>query len=116
MDIKFDFLLMVFLIQYLTKEDKNSFIFNLNQNQIYKKKINFSSYAFYNKNDCGPSANGLGCNSGIQLNYIYYSFKSIDKYYENASKILPKETNMLTEENEIKYELNEMEIFQIIIE
>ena len=91
------------------KEDNNSFLFNLNQNKKYKKNNSIFSnkLAFNSKQNCGPSANGLGCNTNVNLNYIYHSKKHIDKIFENASKILPKKGD------EVEYKVNEMEIFQI---
>ena len=67
--------------------------------------------------DLGPYVYGLGCSPRDRLNYIYYSIKEIDKYFENASKlILPeKEGRMNYDNSEIEYEVFEMEIFQIII-
>ena len=90
------------------KEDENSFLFNLNQNKKYKKINSYGNkYAFNSKTKCGPSANGLGCNSGVNLNFIYHSTKNIDKVFENGSEILP------SKEGEIEYKVIETEIFQI---
>ena len=95
------------------KNDNNSFLFNLNQNKIFNK-INNGTEAFNSKLKCGPSANGLGCNSGVKLNYIYLTIKNIDKYFKKASTILPREETTFIPE--IEYEVIETEIFQIIIE
>ena len=94
------------------KQDNDSFLFNLNQNQIYNKNRHYRSPAFYCKKNCGPSANGLGCNPDKNLNFIYHTKARIDKYFENASKILPSKDR---KEDEIEYEVEDMEIFQIII-
>ena len=93
------------------KQDYNSFLFNLNQNKKYKKNNSYNTMAFACMKDVGPSANGLGCNPNIGLNFIYYS-TNIDKYFENASQILPSKNK---KEDEIEYEVEDMEIFQIII-
>jgi hypothetical protein len=66
------------------KKDENCFIFNLNQSKKCKI-INKNKSAFYNNSICGPSANGLGCNSAIKLNLIYHSAQVIDKIFENGS-------------------------------
>ena len=91
------------------KKDNNSFIFNLNQNKKYQH-INPKMSAFYCNCNCGPSANGLGCEINVKLNYICCSESSnLDLTYENGSKILP------TQENEdTGFEVKEVEIFQII--
>ena len=99
------------------KKDKNSFLFNLNQNKIYQKyNENYSS--FFSKDNCGPTANWLGCNEYKKLNYIYFSPKNIDNIYEKASNILPTNEGKISnkENNEIQYEVIETEIFQIKIE
>ena len=94
------------------KSDPDCFLFNLNQNKKYKIK-NYCNYtAFICRKDVGPSASCLGCNPDIPLTYIYHSKIHIDKYFEDASKILPSQNN---KEYEVKYEVEDMEIFQIII-
>ena len=90
------------------KYDEQSFIFNLNKN---KKFIQKTKCSFFNQSNCGPSANGLGCNPDIDLNFIYLS-DSIDSYYENGNEILPF---FPMKEAEIKLKVLEAEIFQIII-
>ena len=90
--------------------DDFSFIFNLNQGKKYKKLINGSN-AFYCNMNCGPSANCLGCNEMVNLNYIYITNNIISKF-KNGDKILP---NIDVENDEIEYEVLEIETFQIII-
>ena len=92
------------------KKDEHTFLFNLNQNIKYKNKDNKHS-SFCCKQNCGPTANGLGCNPDIKLNYIYFSkAQFLDKVFENGSKIFPKPGN-----NELQCEVNDTEIFQIIV-
>ena len=91
------------------KKDDKSFIFNLNQNKMYKK-INPQKSAFCCIPNSGPSANGLGCNIDVKLNHIFHSYEYIDKCYENGSKILP------SKKDEQEYEVLEMEIFQLLID
>ena len=92
------------------KEEKNSFLFKLNQNKQYKKNtFGSANYTFCCKKDCGPSTNCLGCNPDVKLNLNCHNRKSIDKVFEKGSQILPYEGE------EIENKVNDMEIFQIII-
>lgn len=94
--------------------DKNSFLFNLNQNKIYKK-IDNDKPAFYSDKYYGPRAYGLGCKSKIKLNYINFNIEHIDESFKNASKLIPPEKEgKKDEESKIEYELFELEIFRII--
>lgn len=98
------------------KIDPCCFLFNLNQKQKYGKlksdNINNMDKSFYCANNCGPSANGLGCNLNTNLKHIYHSMETdyINKVFNNGSMILPSKKG---KENE--YEVIETEIFQIII-
>ena len=94
------------------KEDPDCFLFNLNQNKKYKKNNKYKTKSFACKPDVGPSANALGCNPNINLNFIYHTHNYIDKYFENASDILPSKAK---KEEDVQYEVQDMEIFQIII-
>ena len=88
------------------KKDDKCFVFNLSKKIKCKKK--FLCDSFLCSSDCGPSANGLGCNSKEPLNYIYHSADMINKvFYNYPSKLLP------SEEKETKYEVEECEVFQI---
>ena len=93
------------------KKDDNSFLFNLNQNKKYKKNTPHHTPSFYCNKDCGPSASGFGCNPNKKLNFLYHTKASIDNFYENASNIIPSKEK----KDEIEYEIEDMEIFQIII-
>ena len=93
------------------KKDSKCFIFNLS------KKIKCSKYGFlafsslYCKDNCGPSANGLGCNLNEDLNFIYHSANMIDNAFNNNS------ANLLPSKGvETKYEVEETEVFQILIQ
>ena len=89
-----------------------NFLSSLNKKQKYKKYNNYEMpSSFVNKINSGSSANGLGCNDNINLNYIFYRKYSVNIAYENRGNIIPSET-----EEEEKYEVLEIEIFQIIIE
>ena len=89
------------------KQNIFNFMFNLNQNQIYRKTF-FDPNSFCCKRNCGPSVNGLGCNEDVNLNFIYHSAQVIDSLYINGTNILP------SGKLEKEYEVIETEIFQII--
>lgn len=91
------------------KNDKNTFIFNLNQNKQYKRYDSQNPESFICEKNCGPSVNGFGCNPDKKLNVIYHSANAIDNFFYDGSKLLP------TEDSEKEYEVSECEIFQIII-
>ena len=91
------------------KNDKNAFIFNLNQNKQYKRYESENPESFFCEKNCGPSVNGFGCNPNEKLNLIYYSANVIDNFFYDGSKLLPNDGI------EKKYEVSECEIFQIII-
>ena len=92
------------------KKDAKNFIFNLNQKERYKKTY-YNPLSYVNKYNSGPSSNGLGCNENVKLNFIFYSGKYLDQCYENGSKVIPNQSD----DGEKKYEVTEMEIFQIKI-
>ena len=81
------------------------------------KKVDNDYPSFMSKNDLGPYVYGLGCSPRDKLKYIYYFFKEIDKFFENASKLISpeKEGRKNYDNTKIEYEVFEMEIFQIII-
>ena len=92
------------------KDDK-CFIFNLSKNQICRKSSLKNQLSFYCKFNCGPSANGLGCNPDEKVDNLYHSANSIDTHFlNNASKLLPSEGV------EKRYKAIEIEIFQINID
>ena len=85
------------------KIDMDSFIFNLNKNQKYKKLKNDYSIWCYNRD--GPYTIYLGCNSVNSMKSIRHWSKEI-----KGSEILPSN-------NQVKeYELIESKVYKIIIE
>lgn len=88
-------------------EDENLFIFNL-------EKKTFRKYAkkslIYCSKDCGCSANGLGCNLNVNLNYLYFNPNFLSTILIGDVDILPNKG-----EEELVFEVKETEIFQIII-
>ena len=90
------------------KYDENIFIFNLNKKQQYKIKITqVYCNTYYNKLNCGPTVNKFGCRDETNLNYIYV--------LSRVSEVFDKSENILPIKEEInKYEVQEIEIFQIL--
>ena len=91
------------------KNDMETFIFNLNKNQKYKKSK--SDGSIYCISSYGSFARCFGCSSGVysMKSIIHYS-NEINQYYVGGSEILPSN-------NQIKiYDLLECEIYKIIIE
>ena len=89
------------------KNDLESFIFNLTQNQKYKKKINEESIKVNSK--YGPWIPFAGFSLPYQMKKFIHGGYFIDKFYENGSKIL---TNNNSPDNKY-FEVKEVEVFQI---
>ena len=89
------------------KNDNDTFIFNLNKEQRYKKiKSDASAYC---NNAFGPTTADFGCYSSAKKS-IEHNAADINSYYENGSDILPSN-------NQTKYyDLLETEVYKIIIE
>ena len=90
------------------KKDMDTFIFNLNKNQKYKKLKN--DYSIYCDILCGPFTNYFGCYINNSMKSITHCANNINKYYDKGSEILP--SNNQTKE----YDLIETEVYKIIIE
>ena len=90
------------------KGDMDTFIFNLNKNQKYKKLKN--DYSIYCDILCGPFTNYFGCYINNSMKSITHCANNINKYYDKGSEILP--SNNQTKE----YDLIETEVYKIIIE
>jgi len=90
------------------KKDMDTFIFNLNKNQKYKKLKN--DYSIYCDILCGPFTNYFGCYINNSMKSITHYANNINKYYDKGSEILP--SNNQTKE----YDLIETEVYKIIIE
>ena len=90
------------------KGDMDTFIFNLNKNQKYKKLKNIDS--IYCVNVCGPYTMCFGCDRFKQIKSIFHNVEEINKYYDKGSQILP------TYNKKKEYELIETEVFKMIIE
>ena len=85
-----------------------TFIFNLNKNQKYKKlESNFSVYC---SDSYGPNTYLFGCPFGSIKTITHYG-KSLNEYYDKGSEILPNDNDEKKD-----YDLLEAEVYKIIIE
>ena len=87
------------------KEDKETFIFSLNQNRKYKNIRN--KYYLYCNSNIGPYTDYFGIKKDMKI--LYLGAESINLTYENGDEILPSEKDK-------NYELFETEVFRLIIE
>jgi len=91
----------------LWKNDMDTFIFNLNKNQKYKKlKEDCSIYCMFSY---GPYTAGFGCDHNNSMKSIIYLGNDINKYYDKGSEILP------CNNQEKVYDLIETEVYKIMI-
>ena len=90
-----------------SKNDMDTFIFNLNKNQKYTKlKSDCSIYCF---NKYGPYTADFGCGKN-SMKSIIHNANYINRFYDKGSEILP--SNNIEKE----YDLIETEVYKIIIE
>ena len=91
------------------KEDMDTFIFNLNKNQKYKKLI--ADLSIYCGKSYGPLTADFGCNFNKSMKIIkHYANLNINEYYDKGSEILPSNNDKKV------YDLIETEVYKIIIE
>jgi len=89
------------------KMDMDTFIFNLNKNQKYKKlQPEHSIYCF---NSFGPLTSNFGCENNSMKSLNHWG-NNINNYYDKGSEILPNNNQLK------KYDLLETEVYKIIIE
>ena len=88
------------------KNDMDTFIFNLNKYQKYKKIK--SDESIWCDSSFGPDTARLGCEKSMKS--ITHWADEINEYYDKGSEILP------SNKKEKEYNLIETEIFKIIIE
>ena len=89
------------------KSDMDTFIFNLNKNQKYKKLKEYYSIWCYNID--GPYTIYLGCNGVNSMKSIRHWGNEINEYYDKGSEILPSNNQ------EKVYDLIETEVYKIMI-
>ena len=90
------------------KHDMESFMFNLNKNQKYKKLKN--ELSIYCVNSFGPWIPYFGFYQSNQIRKIEHRSSSINSYYENGAEILPNNS-----ESTKYFEIKEVEIYKIMI-
>ena len=90
------------------KKDMDTFIFNLNKNQKYKKLKNISSICC--DSSYGPHTADFGCTINIPVKSIKHCADDINQYYDKGSEILPSNNQKKV------YNLIEIEVYKIILE
>ena len=86
----------------------DTFMFNLNKKEKYKKIKN--EFSIYCGNEYGPWTFYFGFFKGNQMKKIEHQGSCINSYYEKGIEILPNNTK------DIKYfDVKEVEVYKIII-
>ena len=91
------------------KGDMNTFIFNLNQNRIFKKTS--YEYSIYCNKKNGPFTYMFGFYEENQMSKIQSGGINISQYFDQGSEILPNNGQNLQ-----FYNVREVEVYQITIE
>ena len=90
------------------KHDMETFIFNLNKNQKYKKLQSYGSALCVSSR--GPCSADFGYDSTNSMKSIMHWSSGINRFYDKGSEILPSNNQ------DKKYDLLETEVYKIIIE
>ena len=90
------------------KNDMETFMFNLNKNQKYKKIQNEKS--IFCQNNHGPWIPYFGFYQSNQMRKIEHRSSSINSSYENGAEILPNNSTTTK-----YFEVKEVEIYKIIL-
>ena len=85
-----------------------TFMFNLNKKQKYKKLQNENS--IYCNNSYGPWTYGVGFSQINQMRKIQHYVSDINSYYEKGAEILPNNSR-----NTKYFDIKEVEEYKIII-
>ena len=88
------------------KNDLDTFMFNLNKSEKYKKLKNECS--IYLSKNHGPWSYAFGFSSTNQMNKIQHCGTNINNYYENGANILPNNTNGTK-----YFNVSDVEVFKI---
>ena len=91
------------------KGDMNTFMFNLNQNRMFKKTNN--AYSIYCDIRNGPFTYMFGFFQNNQMRKIQSGGMKISQYFDHGSEILPNNN-----QNIQFYNVKEVEVYQITIE
>ena len=93
-------------------DDDKAFIFNLNKEMKYKPiKRSYSHIWFYNEENKGPNINDFGCRNNLKFFFVNFNNK-----FENGNDFLPINDDLncrYNDNNEIYFEVEEIEVFQI---
>ena len=90
-----------------TKKDKDTFMFNLNKNEKYKK--NHEPISIWCTENFGPWTVNFGFTKTMKQ--IEHRGKDINQAYENSVKILPNDSNKTK-----IFDINEAEVYELLIE
>ena len=90
------------------KCDKETFMFNLNKYQKYKK-LNKNLQSINGSKDCGPWTYDFGFYGGNMSKIQHYGL-GVNKAFEKGSEILPNNSSSLK-----SFTIKEVEVFKIII-
>ena len=90
------------------KNDMDTFMFNLNKNQKYKKLKNNDSICC--NNSSGPWTYGFGFHGNNQMRKIQHGGSNINSQYENGAEILPNNSSTAK-----YFEIKEVEVYKITI-
>jgi len=93
-----------------TKRDKETFMFNLNKNEIYRK-VNDVVTSIYCTKDLGPWTYSFGFSGNTSMKKIKHNGLSINKAYKNGHNILSN--NSLLEKI---FDVAEVEVYKIILD
>ena len=89
------------------KNDMDTFMFNLNNRQKYKKMNNKQSI-YCNTKD-GPWTYGFGFDLDNQMRKIQHDGSKINSYYDKGAEILPNNTSTTK-----YFDIKEVEIYKIV--
>ena len=89
-----------------TKRDKETFMFNLNRNEVYKKVNDITASIYFTK-DYGPWTYSFGFSKSMKI--IQHCGLCINYAFENGSNILLNNTN-----DSKNFNIIEVEVYKII--
>ena len=85
-----------------------TFMFNLNKSQKYKKLQN--DHSIYCDNSYGPYTSNFGFCQDKQMRNIYHFGSDINSHYEKGEEILPNNSSASK-----CFEVKEVEVYKIMI-
>ena len=95
-------------IQSWTKNDKESFMFNLNKNEQYKRAND--NISIYCTKDHGPWTYAFGFGKENKMKKVQHNGIRINAGYENGSSILDNNSSRT-----LYFDITEVEVYKIII-